>query len=122
MLNDKCPIKYVTYKQTSVDEEEEVGVHKAESIISTSEIKIEEYGYNASTPTTRTANYVRRHISMQEPDSEEDEEDSDQDSGETEGADDSQAEIDEEYSSESDSDNEHVTDSLTRRPTPSPRH
>lgn len=119
MLNDKCPIKYVTYKQTSVDEEEELGVHKAEPIISTSEVKIEEYGYNTNTPTTRTANYVRRHISMQEPDSEEG---SDEDSGETEGADDSQAEIDEEYSSSaSDSDNENVTDGLTGRPTPTPR-
>lgn len=109
VLNDKCPIKYVTYKQTSVDDEEEVGLHESEPIITTKEVNMEQYAYNDQRSTTHTAKYEMRHVSCTREtgsdDSDEEHYDSstgENDSGDTEGADDSQAE------QSSDSDNEHV--------------
>ena len=103
VLNDKCPIKYVTYKQSSIDDEEqEVGIQDIESSIHTeqTELQIEEYSGDGH-QTTHLARYVRKPIGNCST------EHSDSDSGDTEGADDSQ------YDSSSDS--EHQLDHTQRQ-------
>lgn len=90
VLSDKCPINYVTYKQSSGDDEdEEAAEHDFEPDVDTqeqTELKIEEYTSNGQ-QTTHFARYVRKSVGNASRVSSDN---TGSDSEETEGADDSE--------------------------------
>lgn len=97
IMNDKCPIKYTTYKQSPAGDERG-DVIETYPILPT-ELRIEEYNGNGE-QTTHFARLVRRSVTHR--DSDDEDEDLQSDSSETGEADDSQSTLS--------SDSEHGSD------------
>lgn len=91
-MNDKCPIKYVTYRQSSYDDDIE---NQPTPLNEESEVQVEEYNFNTQKTSMNTVRYMHRSIERDGDSSSESDEDgyeheaalSADDSGETEGAD-----------------------------------